>query len=101
VQVLVAVPSAAMAARLAGVLLDRRLVACAQSIGPVTSRYRWRGKTETAREWLLLLKTRRKLVAPVGAALRELHPYDVPELLVLPVSHGLDAYLDWLRRECR
>ncbi len=101
VQVLVAVPSTALAARLSHTLLERRLCACAQTLGPMTSRYRWQGKVESAREWLVVLKTRRPLLAALEAAIRSLHPYAVPEILVVPVTHGLDAYLAWLRQECR
>ncbi|HZM14983.1 MAG TPA: divalent-cation tolerance protein CutA [Candidatus Krumholzibacteria bacterium] len=100
VQVLVAVPSARLAARLSRSLLQQRLCACAQTLGPVTSRYRWRGRLEQAREWLLLLKTRRVLLAAVEREIRRQHPYEVPEILALPVQSGSAPYLEWLQREC-
>ena len=99
VQVLVAVPSARVARRISEGLLEKRLCACAQTLGPVTSQYRWKGRLESAREWLLLIKTRASLSTTVVSEIRRLHPYEVPEILVLPVSGGHGPYLDWLRRE--
>jgi periplasmic divalent cation tolerance protein len=65
----------------------------------MTSRYRWKGRVEQAREWLLLLKTERRLLPQVEAQIRNLHPYDVPEMLVVPVLAGHAPYLDWLRAQ--
>ena len=100
VQVLVAVPSARLAADLSRRLLQQRLCACAQTLGPVTSRYRWQGKLEQAREWLLLLKTRTALLSRLEREIRRHHPYQVPEILALPVQSGSASYMEWLQREC-
>ena len=99
-QVLVAVPSPAVARGLSEDPLARRLCACAQTLGPVTSRYRWKGKLETAREWLLVLKTRSALQSRVEREIRRAHPYEVPEILSVPLVGGHAPYLAWLRREC-
>ena len=99
VQVLVAVPSARVARRISEGLLEKRLCACAQTLGPVTSQYRWKGKLESAQEWLLLIKTRASLSTAVQSEIQRLHPYEVPEILVLPVIGGHASYLDWLRQE--
>ena len=80
-------------------LLERRLVACGQLLGPLVSRYRWQGRVERAEEWLVLLKTRAALVDAVRAVVVERHPYDVPELIVLPVVGGNPDYLDWVGQE--
>ena len=101
VQVLTAVGSAKDARRIARLLVDERLAACVQVIGPITSTYRWQGKIETAKEWLCLAKTRMSLYARVESAIRRNHPYEVPEVLALPVSAGSRNYLDWLGREVR
>ena len=88
--------SAQDAQRLAQELVARRLVACAQVLGPIRSVYRWEGAVQTDEEHLLVLKTRAALVDAVRTAVDELHPYDVPELLVVPVVDGSPAYLDWI-----
>lgn len=84
---------------LAVALLERRLVACVNAIAGVASRYRWKGKVERDDETLLVLKTTAERVPEVIAALEELHPYDVPELLALPVAEGAASYLNWVREE--
>jgi periplasmic divalent cation tolerance protein len=71
-----------------------------QTVGPITSHYRWKGKIERGREWLMLIKTRPALLRRLEAEVLEQHPYDVPEILVLPVHSGHDAYMRWLLREC-
>jgi periplasmic divalent cation tolerance protein len=100
-QVWVAVPRPAVARRVAARLLAERLCACAQILGPIESRYRWRGKLETAREWLLVVKTRRGCYKALERTVRELHPYDVPEILATEVVVGSAPYLAWLDRETR
>jgi periplasmic divalent cation tolerance protein len=96
-----AVGSAKDARKIAELLIDERLAACVQVIGPITSTYRWNGKVETAKEWLCLAKTRRDLYRRLMAALRKNHPYQVPEILALPVIAGNKDYLAWLNREVR
>ena len=88
--------SAGDAKALAGGLVARRLVACAQIVGPIRSVYRWEGAVHDDEEHLLVLKTRAALVDAVKAAMDELHPYDVPELVVVSVTDGSPAYLDWI-----
>ncbi len=100
-QILVAVPSSQSAQRIATHLLASRLCACAQAVGPVTSRFRWRGKIETSREHLLLVKTRTALFGEVVRAVRALHPYQVPEIVALPCTAVYEPYLAWLRAETR
>ncbi len=99
VVVLCTVPAAAATA-LADELLEARLVACANLIGPLQSRYRWQGQIETADEILLVLKTTRESVSGLAAKIVELHSYAVPEVLVLPVEAGLKSYLAWVAGEC-
>ncbi len=88
--------SAQDAKGLAQELVSRRLVACAQILGPIRSVYRWEGAVHDDEEHLLVLKTRAALVDDVKAAVDELHPYDVPELVVVAVTDGSPAYLDWI-----
>ncbi|HUH79614.1 MAG TPA: divalent-cation tolerance protein CutA [Methanoregula sp.] len=87
-------------ARISRELLDRRLVACV-SIVPVRSMYRWRGAVCNDGEDLLIMKTRKSRVPELIPAIREIHPYEVPEIVVLPVTAGSPPYLDWVRTETR
>jgi periplasmic divalent cation tolerance protein len=96
IQVLTTVDSEAAAERISAALLDRRLAACVQVVGPIVSRYRWQGKLETAREWQCLAKTESHLFGEVEAAIRELHSYEEPEILALPILTGSPGYLAWL-----
>jgi periplasmic divalent cation tolerance protein len=77
-------------------LVDERLVACGQIVGPVSSTYRWQGAVRHAEEWLALLKTSRSSGARLLARIAELHSYEVPEVLVLEVSGGHEPYLEWV-----
>jgi periplasmic divalent cation tolerance protein len=98
VQVLISVPSPAVGRRIGDALLDARLCACAQLVGPVESRYLWQGKRETAKEWLLLAKTRRGAFPALERAVRRLHPYRVPEVIATALGPVSPPYLDWVVR---
>lgn len=97
VQVHVAVDDREVADRLVAELLERRLVACGQRHGPVTSRYWWRGGIETAEEWLVVMTTTRASASAVVEAVVAAHPYENPEVLVVPIASGSVAYLEWVR----
>jgi len=90
-------PDAEVAARIARALVEEELAACANLVSNVRSIYRWQGRLEDESEVMLILKTRADRVDALAERLRALHPYEVPELLVLPVESGLPAYLDWVR----
>lgn len=96
VQVLTTTGSEEEAARIAEVLVERRLAACVQVIGPITSRYRWQGEIEEEREWQCLAKTTRAAYAAVEAAIREVHSYDEPEIIATPIVAGSAGYLAWI-----
>ncbi|MFH1277518.1 MAG: divalent-cation tolerance protein CutA [Candidatus Eisenbacteria bacterium] len=95
VVVLVTAPPEA-AERLARTLVEEKLAACVNRLGGVRSTYRWKGTIEDAVEDLLLAKTRRSLTERLEARVREVHPYEVPEVIVLPITAGSKAYLEWL-----
>lgn len=97
--VLTTCPDPATADRIARTLVQERLAACGNVVPGVTSIYRWEGRIETAGECLLILKTRAERLAALAARLDEIHPYDVPEVLALPVEAGATAYLRWVREE--
>ena len=92
-------PDVEVAARIAHALVDERLAACANLVPQVRSIYRWQGRVEDDTEVLMVIKTRADRVAALADRLRALHPYEVPELLVLPVVGGLAPYLAWLGAE--
>jgi periplasmic divalent cation tolerance protein len=72
-----------------------------QIIGPITSRYWWKGNLESAQEWMCVIKTKAALYEQVEAAIRASHTYEVPEILATPVEHGYQAYTDWLKSELK
>ena len=95
--VLVTCESVRQARTIARELVKRRLAACGNVVeAPVRSIYRWKGKVEAAKEFLLILKSSRRRFAALEKAVRELHSYDVPELIALPVVAGSRPYLDWV-----
>jgi periplasmic divalent cation tolerance protein len=96
VQVLTTVGSEEEAAQIGGALLERRLVACVQTIGPIASRYRWQGELEEASEWQCLAKTEARLYPQVEATIRDGHSYEEPEILAIPILAGSRGYLDWV-----
>ncbi len=96
IQVLTAAASEEEAERISAALVDGRLAACVQTLGPIASRYRWRGEIEQAREWLCLAKTEAARYAEVEAAIRELHSYEQPEIVATPIVAGSRGDLDWI-----
>ncbi|KAF7600576.1 MAG: divalent-cation tolerance protein CutA [Candidatus Dactylopiibacterium carminicum] len=92
-------PDAVTAERIAQTLLERQLAACVNLLAPCRSIYRWQGNIETSDEHPMLIKSTQNNYLALEAMIRELHPYDVPEIIALPVSTGLPAYLDWVRNE--
>jgi periplasmic divalent cation tolerance protein len=92
-------PDQASAERIARILVDERFAACASVLSQCTSIYRWQGTVETAAEVPLLIKTTQKAYAGLEQRVRECHPYELPEILAIPVVDGLPDYLQWLARE--
>jgi periplasmic divalent cation tolerance protein len=84
------------AEQLAGALVERRLAACVNIVGPIRSVYRWKGAIEREQEYLLLIKTTEERAADLAAAFAELHPYEVPERVELIIDGGSESYLNWL-----
>lgn len=101
VVILMTGPDAEVLGALAHYLVQERLVACVNVVDGVRSVYRWRGRVEDATEALAILKTTRDRVAALREQVLEMHPYDVPEFLVLPVREGASAYLEWIDESVR
>ena len=94
--VLVTAPDAEIAARIARTLVEEKLAACGNVVPQIRSIYRWEGKVEDAAEALLVLKTSRARFKEIVDRVKAIHPYDVPEVIALPIAAGYDAYLDWV-----
>jgi periplasmic divalent cation tolerance protein len=94
-------PSADKAAELAKLVVEERLAACANLLPAIRSIYRWQGKLQDENEVLLLLKTRAEHLERLKLRILELHPYDVPEVLAVPVEAGYQPYLEWLAGETK
>lgn len=96
VVVLTTLPAAADAGAFAAAIVESRLAACVNLLPVMESVYRWEGRVERDAERQLLLKTSRDRIAALWERVRALHPYDVPEFIVLPIVDGNDAYLRWI-----
>ena len=94
--VLTNLPDQASAQAIASLLVEKRLAACVNIMPPVVSTYRWQGKVETASEVPLMIKTTIKRYPELEAAIRKAHPYEVPEIIALPIHAGLPDYLQWI-----
>lgn len=92
------VPDRETGLHLAEHLVDQGLAACVSVSSPITSVFRWEGKRDSAEEILLLIKTTQQQYAALEAAILELHPYELPEIIAVPVEQGLRGYLDWVER---
>lgn len=97
--VLTNLPDRDSALALARALVQRRLAACVNVLGACASVYRWNGDIEEATEVPVLVKTRATRYAELEAAIRELHPYELPEVIAVPIVRGLPEYLDWVAEE--
>jgi periplasmic divalent cation tolerance protein len=89
-------PDRAVAQKIAHALVEQKLAACVNILAECASVYRWQGKIETAGEVPLLIKTRADIYAEVEAAIKSLHPYELPEIVAVSVERGSSDYLEWL-----
>jgi periplasmic divalent cation tolerance protein len=94
-------PDRASADRLAQALVERRLAACVNILAPCRSVYRWQGALESAEEHPLLIKTTADRYSALEEAIRGLHPYELPEIVAVPLTAGLPEYLTWVAAETR
>lgn len=92
-------PDEPAARQLAQFLVDARLAACVNVLAPCTSVYRWQGTLEQVTEVPVLIKTTTRRYAALESAMRERHPYELPEIVAVPVTHGLPGYLAWVAAE--
>lgn len=94
-------PDRASAERLADLLLEQRLAACVNILAPCRSVYRWKGAVQHDDEHPLLIKTSAERYGALEQALRQGHPYELPEIIAVPIEQGLPAYLDWVAAETK
>ena len=99
--VLTNLPDRAAAERLADLLVERKLAACVNILAPCRSVYRWKGAVQRDEEHPMLIKTTAERYPALEQALREGHPYELPEIIAVPIERGLPAYLDWVDLETR
>jgi periplasmic divalent cation tolerance protein len=84
------------AEKIAGILVDGKLAGCVQIVGPMTSIYRWKGQVETAEEWQCIIKSRHDLYEDIEKAIKSVHPYEVPEIIAVPLLKINRDYQEWL-----
>ncbi len=99
IQVFTVAGSKDEASSIAEIVVEKRLVGCAQVLGPISSIYRWKEKLERAEEWLCIMKTRAELYHDLESTIRQVHSYEVPEILAVPIAEGNKSYLSWLDSE--
>ena len=97
--VLTNAPDRTVARKIADALIERKLAACVNVLAECTSIYRWKGAIETATEVPLMIKTRSDIYDDVEAAIRGLHPYELPEIIAIPVGRGSPDFLDWVNAQ--
>jgi periplasmic divalent cation tolerance protein len=99
IQVFTTVEKREDADRIALTVVQTRVAACAQVLGPIRSTYWWKGKVQEAGEWLCVMKTRQDLFPALEKEIKSIHPYEVPEIVALPIVAGSKSYLDWIGEE--
>ena len=99
IQVITTTATREDAEKIALALLEKRLAACVQIVGPVASAYRWKGNVEMAEEWQCLIKSREDLFGKLEEAVKAVHPYETPEIIATAILAGSDDYLKWLHDE--
>lgn len=101
IQILTTVATKQEGEELALALLKKRLAACVQLLGPMTSFYWWQGKITRSEEWLCVAKTRASLYKQAEEVIRAAHSYEVPEIIAVPILYGSEGYLRWLATEVK
>lgn len=101
IQVFTTISNKDGASKISKALIGKRLAACVQISGPIKSVYRWKGKVETAKEWVCIIKTRKSLYKKVEKIIKAMHPYEIPEIIVTPIAQGSRDYLKWLSNETK
>ncbi|MEO0162787.1 MAG: divalent-cation tolerance protein CutA [candidate division WOR-3 bacterium] len=96
IQVFTTVEKKEDAEKIAKIVVEKRLAGCVQILGPIKSTYWWKGKIENAEEWLCIIKSKKELYPELEKTIREIHPYETPEIIAMPIIAGYEGYLKWL-----
>lgn len=96
IQVLTTLENRDDAEKIARALVEKRIAACVQIMGPLTSFFHWQGKLDSAQEYLCVIKSRNDLFQEMETIIKSMHPYEVPEILATPITKGNKDYLSWL-----
>ena len=99
IQVMTTVENRSDAEKIAAYLVEERIAACVQILGPIHSYFQWQGKMDKAEEYLCMIKSRDDLFHELEAAIKKMHPYEVPEIIALPINRGSAEYLSWMAAE--
>lgn len=97
IQVVTATKTKADAEKIAKLLLEEKLAGCVQVVGPMTSYYRWKRNIEEAQEFICFIKTKKELYRELEKKIKEIHPYEIPEIIMIPIEDGNKDYLEWLK----
>lgn len=101
IQILTTTEKKEDAEAIAYALVEKRLTACVQILGPITSIYHWKGKIEKSTEWQCLIKSNKKLFSEIEKTIKSIHPYEVPEIVAFSIEHGSENYMKWLEAEIK
>ena len=101
IQVITAIEKREDAEKIANAMVEKRLAACVQIVGPIISTYWWKGNIERKEEWLCIIKSKKDLYDVLEKAIKEIHPYETPEIFALSVVAGSEDYLKWISREVK
>ncbi len=101
IQITTTVPKLNNAKEISDRILNEKLAACVQILGPIKSIYRWKNKIEKKEEWLCIIKTRNKLFKIIERFIKNIHPYEVPEIISTPIINGSYEYLSWINNEVK
>ena len=101
IQVVTAIAKRENAEKIANALVEKRLAACVQIVGPIVSTYWWKDNIETAEEWLCVIKSKKDVYEELEKSIKEIHTYETPEIFALPVVAGSKEYLKWLSNEVK
>jgi len=102
IQIITTIPSKEIEKKIAKDLLNNKLAACTQLLkSPIKSRYWWKGKIEKAKEWILIIKTKKILFSKVEEIIKKNHFYEVPEIIVTDINGGSSDYLQWIKEETK
>ncbi|MCK4668427.1 divalent-cation tolerance protein CutA [Candidatus Dependentiae bacterium] len=89
------------AEKIANLLIDSKLAACVQVNGPAITHYIWKGKKERSEEFILFITTKKELFPEIEKVIKEIHAYETPEILIIPIIGGSKEYLDWIEKETK